>query len=254
MSSLYDFPHIYDVLASPGTEEIAQLDRWLARYHQGSLQQVLDPACGPGGYLLPLAHRGIGVWGNDLNREAVDFARARLPEGRWTCADMLALPEPSPLLDLVLMLNSSTGHLPDSEALLDFLHHTRQRMRSGALLLLAVTLLPQAVEREALELYNSGWQDVANGRARVCYVSTERHGVLQREAIEVRFASQGLAGVPASFVERYTLCTWRLETLHTYMDSAGFDLVGIESAFADETKTLSERNAEGDVVLAMRAR
>ena len=88
MSRLYtDDAELYDIAFEWDIED--EVDWLLERL--GRPKSVLEPGCGSGRVLEPLARRGIDVTGFDLSPEMIELARARLRgAGEVHVADMTA--------------------------------------------------------------------------------------------------------------------------------------------------------------------
>jgi SAM-dependent methyltransferase len=92
----------------PGQVDVDLLNEHLARYSFAARlargKRVLDAGCGAGYGSAELAHTAQWVVGADLEREAVDFARAnyRLPNLWFEQASCVALPHNDSTFDLVV--------------------------------------------------------------------------------------------------------------------------------------------------------
>lgn len=91
-------------------------------------RSVLDQACGPGRYAIPLAMRGFQVTGIDRTRYFLDRGRARARKARarleWVRADMRDFVRPE-AFDLALNMFTSFGYFAkeaDNFAVLQNLH------------------------------------------------------------------------------------------------------------------------------------
>jgi len=76
---------------------IHALNEWLRGHphdwppEQGASRSILDFGCHDGQKLVPRYKRGWNVAGIDLNEQAIAAARARFPDGRFWCGDLLKL-------------------------------------------------------------------------------------------------------------------------------------------------------------------
>lgn len=94
--------------------EAAQVRALIAQHHPGA-RTVLDVACGTGEHALHLQDH-FAIDGVDLDPAFIDLARAKLPHGRFTVADMTAF-ELGRRYDVVLCLFSSIGYVQTLDAL-----------------------------------------------------------------------------------------------------------------------------------------
>lgn len=74
--NLYDLPKYYDLSYSYNMrEELVFLKRVFAKYTKMERPRLLEPACGTGRLLVPLARSGFDVTGFDLNPYALDYLK-----------------------------------------------------------------------------------------------------------------------------------------------------------------------------------
>ncbi len=109
-ADLYDL--IYSGLKDYGreTERIGEL---LRRVHPNA-RTVLDVGCGTGEHLRLLSERGYTVAGIDLSPRFVEIARAKVPAGDFTCADMVSF-DLGRRFDIILCLFSAFGYVRTPE-------------------------------------------------------------------------------------------------------------------------------------------
>lgn len=130
----------WDATRSRGLHERRWLDRALAMTTPGS--RVLDLGCGAGEPIATyLVAQGRRVWGVDFAAPMIGLASARLPDERWTVADMRSLDLGEEFAAIIGW--DSFFHLtpPEQEALIPRL--ARHLAPGGALLL---TVGPEAGE------------------------------------------------------------------------------------------------------------
>jgi len=110
----------------------------LVQKHDGA---VLDLACGPGRYSIPLAERGFKVTGVDRSPFLLGHARARAVEHGvnvdWVEADMRAFRRPA-AFDLALSLFTSFGYFRDDAENQHVLDNVAASMRVGGALVVDV--------------------------------------------------------------------------------------------------------------------
>ncbi|MFJ4966362.1 class I SAM-dependent methyltransferase [Streptomyces sp. NPDC088729] len=103
--------------------------------------RVLDLACGPGLFVVPLARRGYEVTGVDLSPSLLETARTACAEAgvdvRLERADMLAYTEPG-AFDVVLNVFTSFGYFEDPDDNLQVLRNARESLAPGGQLLVDV--------------------------------------------------------------------------------------------------------------------
>jgi SAM-dependent methyltransferase len=155
--SIYDKPEWYDTLHSPGSDrEVGGLVR-IARAKVERLAGLplertrwLEPACGTGRFMLPLAKRGAHVVGVDLSRAMVDYAAKKLARSapragvrvgdieRFTPRGMGVEPRS---IDAAFCLHNSVRHLPTLAALTRHLARVRAFLAPDGVYMVGTDLL-----------------------------------------------------------------------------------------------------------------
>ena len=123
-------------LASRSREslDVALLDDLLERLPPGA--RILDAGCGTG---VPIAQRLAAratVVGVDFADSQLELARRQVPEGRWVCADLVALPFAAASFDAVCSYYAII-HVP-RERHADVLRGCARVLRAGGLALLCL--------------------------------------------------------------------------------------------------------------------
>ena len=231
-SSLYDHPELYAALLAPEPDLLDDLDLWVAEHLRGRIRSVMDPACGPGTFLVPYARSGCRVAGNDIRPEMIASARRRLGRTRveLTCGDMRELHFESGPFDLALNLSSSVGHLRRDADLERHLASVAEHLRPGGLYFLGLTILDREVEDDDLWVLFEGdpMRLPEGGMGAVRYESLQRHGRLRRERIRVITLTNGAPELPRVIMEEYTLRTFPPEVVRRLLERvAVFDLLAV---------------------------
>ena len=241
MKSLYDFPEIYAVLLEVTDLEFEPIAGILAR-HGVNPDSVLDPACGPGGWLEAFA-RGMGchVAGNDIRRSMVEAARTRMPRGEWVCGDMTDLSFATGPFAAAINLSSSVGHLPDDEAVRAHLRSVNAQLAPGGVYLLEVSR-PQQSRRRPRHLWTSRKCAVLAGHARVSYRSVAVDIDARTEQIAVELTTWNIDDAPRQLLETYVLRTFPKRLLRCLVEEAGFTIVA----------EMSNPSASDDLLMVLR--
>lgn len=145
-ANIYDYPKYYDLIyGSDWKPEYDFLLACFARYAQGRVQRVFEPACGTGRLLNPLAGAGYDVSGLDLNERAVDYCNRRLLRhghpGRVWVGDMARFTLPR-RVDAAFNMINSFRHLPDESTAEQHLRSMGRALRVGGIYVLALHLTP----------------------------------------------------------------------------------------------------------------
>ena len=115
---LYDSPEIYDVAFGWDLElELAFVEECLRKHVVDPVRRILEPACGTGRVLVPLAERGYHVLGYDRSPEMVAFATAKLARwnGRVMRGDMTSFHPPGRFDAAINLVNSISYLLEDAD-------------------------------------------------------------------------------------------------------------------------------------------
>lgn len=146
--TFYDYPRYYDLVY--GSDWKAERDFLLAVFEHHAARPVkslLEPACGTGRLLLPLARAGYKVSGMDLNQAMVEYCNSRLDRhgfGRPTwvgdmCDFELAVP-----VDAAFNTINSFRHLEEHRQAIDHLERMAESVAEGGLYVLGLHLTPTA--------------------------------------------------------------------------------------------------------------
>jgi len=212
---LYDRPDVYAALRAP-QPEIPERICALARAHvRGEVRKVLDPACGPANWLLPMAQRGYFVAGNDLSPSMVRAARVALAghDAEIARGDMRDLRLASAPFDLAIEVSGTSGLMLERRDLLAHLRSVASVLRSGGLFLMMVFTrdsgpVPSAWESGEIPLPDGGLASV-----RYEVMSRVDHTGVERIRRTVR--THGVQDCPPQFAEEYSVRTWTWRELHS---------------------------------------
>jgi len=86
--TLYSLPLYYDIAFTWDLEpELDVFERIFAKHVPGSVERILEPACGTGRFLITLPARGYRVTGYDTSPEMLEYARRRVEEAGFARGD-----------------------------------------------------------------------------------------------------------------------------------------------------------------------
>lgn len=221
--SLYHYPFLYNTLLAPVPLMWDRTQEWIHRYLEGRFEKVLDPACGPGNWLLPFARNGLFVAGNDIEARMIEGARTLLSgfASELTVGDMRCLAMNSGPFDVAVNYDSSIGHLPDDEAVLQHFESVGQNLRKGGLFFVGLTVMDlPARTGEPMALFESGRVTIPQGgEASVVYTCDWRDPHLRREQISLEVQTWDVPNCPTRFHESYQLLTFPVERLRALLNS-----------------------------------
>lgn len=226
--SLYDYPELYAALFAPDPEMWNGVRGWLGRYLDLPPRSLLDPACGPGNWLLPFAQRGWRVAGNDRNPAMCRYAQkilspfdAQISQGDMRELAFAASPAFLPF-DVAINLDASVGHLPTDADVVRHLRSVHAHLRPGGIYLLGITVLDLPRRQDKPEaLFESEPVAVGEGTVTVKYTSVWRDPALRRERIALEMHSRDVPDAPPLLHEEYDLLTFAPADLRRCLAQAG---------------------------------
>jgi SAM-dependent methyltransferase len=240
VASFYDLPDVYAALLEVGADEFRQVAALLAD-HQVRHDSVLDPACGPGGWLVPFRDAGCRVAGNDLRQEMVDAAHRRLPCGEFTAGDMTNLRLCTGPFDLAINLSASVGHLKDDQDVARHLMSVRAHLVPGGAYLLEVSS-PSQLRTRPRTIWSSRKVPVpGGGQAKVSYRSLLADPDARVERISLELKTWGVPAAPARLVESYELRTFPEDVLRTLAGGADLTVERLIRTEGDDVLALLRR-------------
>ncbi len=135
---LYDFPLLYEALRLPDQQDVVAVQALIERHLDAPMRSIMDPACGPGTWLAPLANGAVRVAGNDLSERMSKHAALRFADrdSEFTQGDMRDLHFVSAPFDVALEASGSVCHLSCCAELVRFLTALRNCVRPGGLIII----------------------------------------------------------------------------------------------------------------------
>jgi SAM-dependent methyltransferase len=209
---LYDHPQLYDALRAPDDETLQLVRHVLATDLPEGARSFMDPACGPGNWLLPFAGPGIHLAGNDLSEHMVGQARRALAayDAEVTCGDMRALTFATGPFDVALEVAGTVSMLPRAEDFEALLATLEAHVRPGGLVLLNVLFPdPDQDEPRPRTIYRLGPVAVQpEGRGWIAYETLEWDPSTRIERVRRTATQEGVPGCPPQVVDEFDLRIW----------------------------------------------
>lgn len=145
MKNWYDFPKYYDVAFSHDMhDELAFLKAMSRAYHYKGQLKLLEPACGTGRLLIPLARAGYTCTGIDSNQHSLDYLAEKLQRQGLKAAlfntDMSSF-SLNTSFDMAYCTVDSFRHLLTEKAALLHLTSMANALKKSAIYILGMHLL-----------------------------------------------------------------------------------------------------------------
>jgi SAM-dependent methyltransferase len=143
-AALYDWPKAYDIAFNwDPAGELAMLERAIAdhAHRPEATRRILEPGCGTGRLLIPLALAGYQALGYDHSPAMIAYAKQRIAQSglddrlRVIVADMTTAAFDR-VFDAAACPISSLSHLRDEAAIVDHFRVTGRSLRPGGVYLI----------------------------------------------------------------------------------------------------------------------
>jgi SAM-dependent methyltransferase len=171
LTCLYDHPGLYAALREPDPTMFRRVGDLLDAYLEGERRRVLDPACGPGGWLRLFGQEGWELGGNDSSLPMVSAARSNLCSYRAeiTHGDMRRLQFAQSRFDLAAEVSGVVSELADDGALVEHLVSVAAQLRSGGLYIVLLPRLAGELRIPSCGYHAGPLQLPSGGEARIGY-------------------------------------------------------------------------------------
>jgi len=237
---LYDTPEIYDVAFGWDLElELSFVESCLRKHVVDPVRRILEPACGTGRILVPLASRGYDVLGYDQSPEMVAFAAAKIARvgGRVMRGDMATFRPPG-VFDAAINLVNSIGYLLEDEDVASHLARMAEAVLPGGVYLVQFSYGGEPPEQASF----GPWPNTRAG------LRTELLWRVAREDVAARRSYQECRIVATRGQERrvleesHVLRYWTQEDFDRILEGSEFELTAVyfdrfEEKPLDESRT-----------------
>lgn len=148
MQNWYNLPLYYDVSFSHEmSEELAFLKAAFNYYCKSSSPKILEPACGTGRLIIPLAKAGFVCTGFDLNEYALDYLDKKLNRQKLKAhifhADMTNFRVKEKYYDGAFCTVDTFRHLLTEEQAEQHLKNVARAMKKNGIYVLGLHLIPE---------------------------------------------------------------------------------------------------------------
>ena len=148
MQNWYNLPVYYDVSFSHEmSDELAFLKAIFRKFCKASRPKLLEPACGTGRLIVPLAHSGFDCTGFDLNEYALDYLQKKLYRRKLKAnifnADMSHFNVKEKHYDAAFCTVDTFRHLLTEAEAEQHLLNVAKSLKNGAFYVLGLHLIPE---------------------------------------------------------------------------------------------------------------
>lgn len=148
MQNWYNLPVYYDVSFSHEmAEELAFLKAIFNKYCQSPKPELLEPACGTGRLIVPLARSGLNCTGFDLNEHALEYLRKKLNRQKLKAtifnADMTDFHVKQKRYDAAFCTVDTFRHLLTEKQSEQHLINISGSLKKGGIYVLGLHLIPE---------------------------------------------------------------------------------------------------------------
>ncbi len=235
---LYNLPLYYDVAFSWDIEPEIKFFGDLFREHVPfPVENILEPACGAGRFLVAMPPHGYRMTGYDSSVEMLDYARGRVEEAGTADAVTLVRAEMQSArfpreFDAALNSINSLGYLLDDEDIVSHFRLTGEALKPGGIYIVHISMAwdgPPDMEHNTWEMERVGVKVKTAWRIESEDPETHRSHHLCTMEIDDR-------GEKRVLIDRHELRLWVYEEFREFVERSGsLELVAIY----DETR---ERN------------
>ncbi|MEJ6949497.1 class I SAM-dependent DNA methyltransferase [Natronospora cellulosivora (SeqCode)] len=115
-------------------------------------KQILDLACGSGGYSVALNSTGYNITAVDLDQKMIENLKAKENEIDAYHLNMLNIEEIEKKFDLIFCIGNSLVHLQDNQEIHNFLQLAKNSLKEGGKLLLQIVNYDRVLAKEVKSL------------------------------------------------------------------------------------------------------
>lgn len=230
---LYYLPGYYDIAFSYDVSgEISFFNHCFEAHADLAVRRVLEPACGSGRMMIPLAQRGYHVVGYDISAEMVAYTREKIEQaGLSHCAEVMLGDMRTwkfkETFDAALNLLNTIGYLITDADILQHFRAMAYSLRPGGIYLVELACAPGQLRPG--ETVADSWTAERDGAKIHAAWFTERYDQEHKLKYNVckMHVEDGLTGKEIIFIEPHMLRLWYAEDFRRLSAAGGFTLQAI---------------------------
>jgi 2-polyprenyl-3-methyl-5-hydroxy-6-metoxy-1,4-benzoquinol methylase len=144
----YNLPTYYDISFSEGMrEELDFLKAVFSKYSKGEYARLLEPACGTGRLIIPLARCGFDCTGFDLNDNALKYLQEKLKRNSLRATifkgDMIDFPANRKKYDAAYCTVDTFRHLLSESKAIQHMLNVAGVLKKNGIYILGLHLIPE---------------------------------------------------------------------------------------------------------------
>jgi SAM-dependent methyltransferase len=230
---LYYLPGYYDLAFSYDVSgEVTFFTRCFDTYADFNVRRILEPACGSGRLLIPLARCGYYVVGYDISDEMVAYTRDKIekaglsPSAEVILGDMRTA-RFKDTFDAALNLLNTIGYLISDDDILNHFKAMSYSLRKGGLYIVELSCANENLSNE--ERPDDTWVAEQDGITIQTTWHTERYDRAEKRKHNIckMRIEDGKKGTRFMFIEPHILRLWFFDDFKRLSREGGFVLKAI---------------------------
>ena len=255
MQNWYNLPVYYDVSFSHEmSEELAFLKAAFKHYCKSSNPKILEPACGTGRLIIPLAKAGFVCTGFDLNEYALDYLNKKLNRQKLKAhifhADMTNFQVKAKHYDGAFCTVDTFRHLLTEEQAEQHLKNVARAVKKNGIYVLGLHLIP---ERGRVRNSVIRWTNRRGGltvKTSMAMIATDKRKRTETLKVVLKPETKNRRD---KYTSIYQLRTYTLKQLMKLLEKTSvFSVESVYDEYYDLDKPISLNSKSQYAVLALR--
>jgi SAM-dependent methyltransferase len=230
---LYYLPGYYDIAFSYDLSgEIQFFTRCFHTHADGEVKRILEPACGSGRLVLPLARSGYYVLGYDISEEMVAYTRDKIERAGLTHNAEVVLGDMrtarfKETFDAAINLINTIGYLISDDDILNHFSAMSYSLRTGGIYIVELSCASENLRNE--EKLDDTWVAERDGIKIQATWHTERYDLANKRKYNI--CTMSIEDEKESkrfmFIEPHIMRLWFFDDFKCLSRAGGFTLKAI---------------------------